>query len=420
MSTDAAAPSLQDFLNALTHPSAALELAVIAACLGLAWALVRLLRGATAAQAPSVLFGRRLVDGLLFPVLALGLALGARRLLLGLGVQVAVFKIVVPVLVAFAVIRLAVRVLEAAFPSSRLVRVVERSISWLVWAGMVAWVTGLLPELLAAMEEIHWKMGGSTVSLRTLLEGTLSAGVVLIVALWISSAIEARLLSGASGENLSLRKVVANTVRALLVFVGLLVGLTAVGIDLTALSVLGGAMGVGIGLGLQKLAANYVSGFVILTERSLRIGDTVRVDNFEGRITDIAMRYTVIRSPGGREAIVPNEMLITQRVENSSLADPQVLLQTVVQVAYGTDLDALFPQIVSAVAQVPRVQSDPAPVVHLSAFGADGLELTVNFWIVDLENGAGGARSGVNLAILALLSRLSIEIPYPQRVIRQA
>ncbi|MBQ0944887.1 mechanosensitive ion channel [Ideonella sp. 4Y16] len=419
MTTDAA-PSLQEFLNALTHPSAALELAVIAGCLGLAWALVRLLHGAAASAAPSVLFGRRLVDGLLFPVLALGLALAARRALVAADVHVAVFKIVIPVLVAFAVIRLAVRVLEAAFPTSRVVRVIERSISWLVWAGMVGWVTGLLPELLSAMEEIHWKMGGSTVSLRTLVEGTVSAGVVLIVALWISAAIEARLLSGASGENLSLRKVVANTVRALLVFVGLLVGLTAVGIDLTALSVLGGAMGVGIGLGLQKLAANYVSGFVILTERSLRIGDTVRVDNFEGRITDIAMRYTVIRSPGGREAIVPNEMLITQRVENSSLADPQVLLQTTVPVAYGTDLDALFPQIVAAVTQVPRVMAEPAPVVHLSAFAADGLELTVNFWITDLENGAGGVRSGVNLAILALLSRLGVEIPYPQRVIRQA
>jgi len=419
MTTDAAAPSLQEFINALTHPSAALELAVIAGCLALAWSLVRLLRGAAAGQAPSVLFGRRLVDGLLFPLLALGLALAARRVLLGLGVQVAVFKIVIPVLVAFAVIRLAVRVLEAAFPTSRAVRVIERSISWLVWAGMVGWVTGLLPELLSAMEDIHWKMGGSTVSLRTLVEGTLSAGVVLIVALWISSAIEARLLSGASGENLSLRKVAANTVRALLVFVGLLVGLTAAGIDLTALSVLGGAIGVGVGLGLQKLAANYVSGFVILTERSLRIGDTVRVDGFEGRITDIAMRYTVIRSPGGREAIVPNEMLITQRVENSSLADPRVLLQTTVQVAYGTDLELLFPQLVAVVAQVPRVMAEPAPVVHLSAFAADGLELTVNFWITDLENGAGGARSGVNLAILALLSRLGVEIPYPQRVIHQ-
>ena len=160
--------------------------------------------------------------------------------------------------------------------------------------------------------------------------------------------------------------------------------------------------------------------FVFLAERSLRIGDTVRVDNFEGRVTDIAMRYTVIRSLAGREAIVPNEMMITQRVENSSLADPRVLLQSVVQVAYGTDLEALFPQLVESVKAAPRVLADPAPAVQLSAFGADGLELTVNFWIIDPENGAGGVRSEVNLAILRLLTQLGVEIPYPQRVIRQA
>ena len=147
--------------------------------------------------------------------------------------------------------------------------------------------------------------------------------MVLVIALWISAAIEKRLLRG-SGDDLSIRKMAANLVRALLLFVGLLLAMSAVGIDLTALSVLGGAVGVGIGFGLQKLAANYVSGFVILAERSMRIGDNVRVDNFEGRITDITTRYTVIRSATGRESIVPNEMLITQRVENLSLADPKV------------------------------------------------------------------------------------------------
>src|SRR5204862_2225984 len=128
------------------------------------------------------------------------------------------------------------------------------------------------------------------VSVRNIIEGALSAGFVLVLALWVSAAIEARLLRGAYGEQLSLRKAAANVVRALLTFVGLLLALTSAGIDLTALSVLGGAVGVGVGFGLQKLAANYVSGFVILAERSLRIGDVVRVDGFEGRITDIANR----------------------------------------------------------------------------------------------------------------------------------
>ena len=134
----------------------------------------------------------------------------------------------------------------------------------------------------------------------------------------MSSAIEARLLKSSSGSELSLRKAVSNAVTSLLLFIGLMLSLSAVGIDLTALSVLGGAVGVGIGFGLQKLAANYVSGFVILAERSMRIGDSVKVDGFEGRISDIKARYTVIRAPNGRESIVPNEMLINSRVENLS------------------------------------------------------------------------------------------------------
>jgi small-conductance mechanosensitive channel len=195
--------------------------------------------------------------------------------------------------------------------------------------------------------------------------------------------------------------------------------LSAAGIDLTALGVLGGALGVGIGFGLQKLAANYVSGFVILAERSMRIGDMVRVDNFEGRITDISTRYTVIRALNGRESIVPNEMMITQRIENSSLADSKVALTTTVQVAYGTEVEVLMPRLREAVAAVPRVVADPAPGVNLTAFAADGLELTIGFWIADPENGQINVRSEVNLAILRTLEAAGVEIPFPQRVVRQ-
>jgi small-conductance mechanosensitive channel len=200
-------------------------------------------------------------------------------------------------------------------------------------------------------------------------------------------------------------------------FVGLIVALSAVGIDLTALSVLGGAIGVGIGFGLQKLAANYVSGFVILAERSMRIGDSVRVDNFEGIITDINARYTVIRSLVGRESIVPNEILITSRVENLSLADPRVWQSTVVSVAYESDVDQVIQLLSEAARSQPRVLTEPAPSVALSAFGADGLEFTLGYWIADPENGQLNLRSLINRAILQSLREKGIEIPYPQRVL---
>ena len=416
MAAPAPAEDLGQLFAALARPSALIELAVIGGCLLLAWALVRLLRGREPTPG-SIWFGEHVVDGVLFPAVALALAYGARWALAG-QVPIAVFKLALPILISLLVIRLTVRVLHRAYPDSQLMRVFERSVSWIAWGAVVLWVTGLLPLMLAELDQITWKIGSTKISVRNVLEGIVAAVVVLMMALWVSAAIEARLLKGAT-DNLSIRKMAANAVRALLLFVGLMFALTAAGIDLTALGVLGGALGVGIGFGLQKLAANYVSGFVILAERSMRIGDMVRVDNFEGRITDISTRYTVIRALNGRESIVPNEMMITQRIENSSLADSKVALTTTVQVAYGTEVEVLMPRLREAVAAVPRVVTDPAPGVNLTAFAADGLELTIGFWIADPENGQINVRSEVNLAILRTLAAAGVEIPFPQRVVRQ-
>jgi len=176
---------------------------------------------------------------------------------------------------------------------------------------------------------------------------------------------------------------------------------------------------VGIGLGLQKLAANYVSGFVILAERSMRIGDSVQVDNFSGIITQINARYTVIRSLTGREAIVPNEMMIISRVENHSLADAKVWQSTLVSVSYDSDVDLVMALLSQAALTQERVLREPAPSVALSNFGTDGLEFTLGFWIGDPENGSLNIKSLVNLEVLRLLRENSIDIPFPQRVIHQ-
>jgi small-conductance mechanosensitive channel len=416
-STGSGDAQLWQTLPALVSTAALAELGILLLCLAAAWGLARLLRGPRA-RPDSIWFGNRIVDGVLFPALALLAAVAVRYALQAVW-PLALFKLVVPVLSSLLVIRIAVRVLHAAFPTSPTVRLLERTISWLVWIALVMWLTGLLPQVLAEMDAIQWKLGGANVSLRSLIEGALSAVAVLVLALWLSASIESRLLAGAHGDGntLSMRKIAANATRALLMLVGLLLALSAAGIPLAALGVFGGALGVGIGFGLQKLAANYVSGFVILAERSLRIGDMVRVDGFEGRITDIHTRYTVIRALNGRESIVPNELLITNRVENASLADARVQMSTSVGVAYGTDVDRLRPVIEAAVAQVPRVLSEPGPAVLLSAFAPDGLELTIAFWIDDPENGQGNVRSDVNGAILQALTTLGVQIPFPQRVL---
>lgn len=409
--------SLDAWFAALTQPTALTELAALVACALLAWLVVRMAnRARLVVDESSILFGRRVVDGVLFPLLLLSFAYAAQALLARV-LPLAVFKVAIPVLLALAVIRLGVKVLQVALKDTPLVRAMERTISWLAWIAMVLWVSGLLPVILEQLDDIKWTVGSSTLSVRTMLEGALTAGLVILVTLWISSAIEARVLRSATGSELSLRKAFSNATRAVLMFVGLLVALSSVGIDLRALSVLGGAIGVGIGFGLQKLAASYVSGFVMLAERSVRIGDNVRIDDFEGRITDINARYTVIRALSGRESIVPNEMFISNRIENLSLADTQLLQSTVVSVGYDSDVELVMRLLTEAAIKQERVLSEPGPGVNLTKFGADGLEFTLNYWMEDPEKGQQNLRSLINLAILQSLREHGIEIPFPQRVI---
>lgn len=402
----------------LSHPAVLWELAVLALAMGLAYASCRL--AGRQAGSDSVWFGRSIVDGVLFPLLSLALvaasALGM-ALLLGRGHVVLLHKVAVPVLLSLAGIRLLARVLTVVFPSSGSARLVEQLFSWVAWLVVVAWITGLWPEVASSLDAIHLTFGKSKVSLLNLGEGLLSAGLVLLLALWLSAVLERRVLRQAVGD-LSLRKVAANAIRASLLVLGLLLALSVVGVDLTALSVLGGALGVGLGFGLQKLAANYVSGFVILFERSLRIGDTVRVDGFEGEVVDIKTRYTLIRAPNGRESIVPNEKVITERVENLSLADSLVLQVSDVTVGYDSDVAQVQRILVDAALSVARVQREPAPAARLERLGADGLEFQLSYWVEDPSRGQPTVRSDVHIAMLHGLRSAGIEIPFPQRVVR--
>ena len=405
------------WLAMFTQPTVLVELFVLVLSVALAWGLVAALRRTLGMQEErSIWFGKRVIDGVLFPLVLLCLGYLSRELLSHF-VSVAVYRIVIPVLMSLVVIRVGVKVLQASFAESRWVKPLEQTISWVAWLAMVLWVSGLLPVILNELDLITWKVGGTTLSVRNIIEGMVTAGGVLIITLWISAGIETRLLRSATGGELSLRKAISNATRALLMFVGLMLALSVVGIDLTALSVLGGAVGVGIGLGLQKLAANYVSGFVILAERAMRIGDVIKVDNFEGAITEINARYTLVRSPTGRESIVPNEMLITQRVENMSLADTRVIQAINVSVGYESNVEQVMALLMQAALSQARVLREPAPLINLANFGADGLEFTLNYWINDLENGQANLRSDVNLAILQALRSHGIEIPYPQRVV---
>jgi small-conductance mechanosensitive channel len=412
-----APPPIEDlgaWLEAFTQPTVAIELAALALSAAVAWGLVRALAAAIGRDQRSVWFGRKDIDGVLFPAILLCLVFAARAVL-DRQLNVVVLQVAMPVLLALVVIRTGVKVLQLAFSQARWVRALEQTISWLVWLALVLWVSGLLPLVLNELDQIGWSVGASRLSVRNIIEGLLTASAVLIVTLWISAAIESRLLREATGGELSVRKAISNATRVLLLFLGLILALSAVGIDLTALSVLGGALGVGIGFGLQKLAANYISGFLILTERSLRIGDNVRVDDFEGIITQINARYTVVRAITGREAIVPNEMLLTSRVDNLSLADPHVVQTTKVLVAFDADVPRAMALMEAAARAQARVLANPAPSVQLSQFVPEGVELTLVYWIADLENGQGNLRSDLNLALWQVFAEQGIGLAGPAR-----
>jgi small-conductance mechanosensitive channel len=279
-------------------------------------------------------------------------------------------------------------------------------------------LAGVLPEIHEALDALSITLGSQRLSGWTLLKGVASIAVTLLLALWVSSLLEARLMR--SPLDASLRLVFTRLLRSVVLLVAILIALQMVGIDLTVLSVFGGALGVGLGLGLQKIAANYVSGFVILLERSLRVGDNVRVETFQGQIIDIKTRYTLVRSAGGTDSIVPNEMLIANRIENLSYNDPNVWLSTTVGVSYDTDIEKALALIKEAAQSVPRVLQSPGPSAVLDAFGDSAINITVGYWIADPEHGTLGVRGQVNLAIWHALKQNGIEIPFPQRVLQWA
>ena len=363
----------------------------------------------------SVLFGKQVIDGLLFPLLALLLTYFVQVLLLKQHALI-LLKLAVPILFSLALIRLCARVLMAVFPRSPLAVLTERLVSWLAWGVAVLWITDLLPLVVQEMEQIHLNFGRVKLDLRTLFEGMLSSGLVLVLSLWLSAAIEHRILTQTVSD-LSMRKVAANVLRAVILLLGLLLALSAVGVDLTALSVLGGALGVGLGLGLQKLAANYVSGFVVLVERSVRIGDHIRVDGVEGQVSDIKTRYTLIRDPNGRESIIPNDILMTQRVDNFSLSDAAVSLQTSVTVALDSSVEQVQAILLNALHTVPDVNTEPAAQVHFSRFSADGLEFTLHFWVADRLHSRLAVMSRVHSAAWAALQAEGIALPPPKPVV---
>jgi small-conductance mechanosensitive channel len=395
------------------------QLGVLWFCLGGAWQVQRVYRHMIVrrADADSTLtLGVGSVQRLLFPLSALVLMLFGRWLLHHWQ-PVNLLNIAVPLLFSFALVRIAFYLLRHTFaPGSRL-RVWERFIAWTVWIGVAIHITGLWPDVASFLDSLNITIGKQRISLLLVLQGALSVLITLLLALWLGRFLETRLMA-ANTVNVSLRVMLSKLSQALLIFAAVMVVMPAVGIDLTLLSVFGGMLGVGIGFGLQKIASNYISGFIILMDRSVNIGDFVTIDQHTGQLTKMTARYVVVRSLTGQEALIPNETIIASTVINHSYTDPRVRVALPIQVSYGSDLDTAMRIMEDAAQHQPRVLKDPKPGALILQFADSGIDLELGVWIEDPQEGTLALRSDIYLEIWREFKIHHVEIPFPQREVR--
>ncbi|WP_246530234.1 mechanosensitive ion channel family protein [Paraburkholderia podalyriae] len=400
------------------------QVAILLATLVVAWLLARTLRRRIARpQLPryqSLRFGMESLDRAAFPLIGAALVWLARATADEFMDTALLDLALVPLAgigLIYIVFFFARRVFNRDGGQHPWLFLVEKIVSVVVWIGMVLTLLGIQNAVIAWMDSVSFRVGNAHMTILSLITGLLWVGVTMIVAMWLGSSFEDRLMRSKTLDA-NLKVVVARVGRAAFVLAAILISLSIVGIDITVLGVFGGALGVGLGFGMQKIASNYVSGFIILLDRSLRIGDTINVSGLQGRVTQIRTRYTVVRGLDGIETLIPNEKLITDVVQNQSSYLTRGYARAAVQIAYTSDVEQVMTLLAQAAADVPRVLREPAPTPFLVGFGPDGINLELGFWIEDAANGTGGVRSTVNRNIWRLFSEHGITIPLAQREVR--
>jgi small-conductance mechanosensitive channel len=406
----------QGLLVDLREPGIAWQFLALAVCLGLAKLIEVLVRRRPRGEGKVWELGQGSLKRLAFPLAAVFLLLVARPLLKPF-ISVHLLSLAIPLLGSLAAIRMVFYVLRHSFPGAAWLTSFERGFALMVWVVVALHIMGLLPDVIDVLEAISFTLGKQKLTLWLLLQGLAAVLATMLGALWLGTLIENR-LDRAEGLDVNLRVVFARLARALLIVTAVLISLPLVGIDLTMLSVFSGALGVGLGLGLQKIASNYVSGFIILLDRSIRIGNLISVGTDRGTVTRITTRFTVLRGLTGVEALVPNELLVSSVVQNESFSDHKVRIAMPIQISYDSDIERAMAILEAAAAAQERVISEPPPRTFLLAFADSGINLELGFWIADPEEGTGALRTDINLQIWREFQSAGISIPFPQREVR--
>ncbi|HEX4243597.1 MAG TPA: mechanosensitive ion channel domain-containing protein [Steroidobacteraceae bacterium] len=416
------------FFDILFTRNVLAEIGSIAVCLLAGWIVGALLRrryDRRIVRAPPALTWEYFVSqgGIVaMPVLvALAAVLLVRAGLQGARYDVSILDAAAHLMGVYILVRLAVLLFAASLGNKTWMQSWESRVTLVLWVAIAAKYLGWLDPIIGELDNIGVVAGKSRVTVWSVLKLLATLTLFVLVAIWISRWVDRR-LKRLSTLAPSTRIGIAKFTNAFLIALSILIGLNAAGVDLTALTVLTGAIGLGLGFGLQSIAANFVSGFVLLMDRSIKPGDVISLsgqsgtstENF-GWVQELRGRYVVVRDRDGIEMLVPNQQLISNAVINWSYTDPRIRLKLPVRVSYRDDPEEALQLLLIACEGQRRVLREPAPVSRLMNFGESGIDLELRFWISDPQEGVNNVRSEVNRAIWRLFRERGITIPVAQR-----
>ena len=358
----------------------------------------------------SLNFAQRLAMPLLL-LLAVSLV---RLAMVHYGYLTPLIDVIARLLVALALVRLIVYALRVGIAPGPALKAWEKIISTTIWALVALYILGWLPAIESFLEQMAITVGESRFSLLMVVKLVVLCALYVLLALWLSGLIEQR-LQNARTISISLRVGIAKVVKVALLTVAFLLAMSEAGLNLATLTVFGGALGVGIGFGLQKIVSNFISGFILLGDRSIRPGDVISIGDTFGWVRELRARYVVVRDRDGVETLIPNENLVTTDVINWSYSDRHVRVKIPVQISYADDPEQAMAIMEQAATANDRVLKNPEPAVRLMSFADSGIALELRVWLLDPQEGIGSVRSDINLAIWRGFKEAGITIPYPQR-----
>ena len=318
---------------------------------------------------------------------------------------------------ALILIRLVVYLVRYILQPNPLLNAYENILSFILWIFVALYLFGILKPILNTLESITFSFGEKDFSILLVIQLLIGIFVSIIVAMTLGRFIENRLMK-INQLSLNGRVMINKVLRIALYVIAVVIALDTIGLDLTFLSVFGGAFGVGLAFGMQKIASNYISGFTILLDKSVQIGDILTIGEHYGIVNSIQSRYTVLRKLDGVEVIIPNETLIAENIVNHTSSDRKVRVAIDIQIGYNSSVDEATKIMLSCCnAQERVIKENPEPTVYLMNFGESGIDLKLVFFILDAEEGTYRLRSDINKEIWKQFTEKNIEIPFPQRVI---